>query len=126
VQPLHRLRRTLRAHYERRRAHFGLESPQFLDEDLKKLVGREGHRRDRPAAASLLRRIGPEARREVARYTGEYQYVIGNVVRDMIRRSRELRLRVQRPVREVEEDFRVLLTKQTMEYIHSGRHRVAI
>jgi hypothetical protein len=126
AQPVSRLKRTLRQHYDRRRAHFGLESPEFLDEDLKKLVGRDGHRRDRPTAAAVLRRIGPSACREVARYTGEYQYVIGNVVRDMIRRSRELGLRVQRPLREVEEDFRVLLTKQTMDYIHSGRHRVAI
>jgi hypothetical protein len=126
VTPLNKMRRTLRKHYENRRAHFGLETPEFLDEDLKKLVGRDGARQDRPAASTVLRRIGPQACREVAKYTGEYQYVIGNVVRDMIRRSRELRLRVQRPLREVEEDFRVLLTKQTMDYIHSGRHRVAI
>lgn len=126
VMPVQRLRRTLRSHYEKRRAHFGLESPQFLDEDLLKLLGRDRSKRDRPLAATLLRKMGPEACSEVARYTGEYQYVISTVVRDMIRRARELGLRVQRPVREVEEDFRVLLTKQTMEYIHSGRHRVAI
>lgn len=125
-QPIQRNQQTLRMHYEKRRAHFQLESPTFLDEDLAKLVGREGSTKNRPAAATVLREMGPEVSQEVARFTGEYRYVVHSVIRDMIRRSRELKLRVRRPRREVEEDLRVLLTKQTKQYIRSGRHRVAI
>ena len=37
VEPLHSLRKTLRAHYERKRRHYGVEHPHFYDRDLRKL-----------------------------------------------------------------------------------------
>jgi hypothetical protein len=73
-----------------------------------------------------LRRIGPALRREVARWTGEYQYTINQVLSDMIRRCGELDLRVDRPHSEIERDVLILLTMQTMNYLHDGHHRVAL
>ena len=37
VEPLHSLRKTLRAHYERKRRHYGVDHPHFYDRDLRKL-----------------------------------------------------------------------------------------
>ena len=37
VEPLQALRKTLRAHYERKRRHYGAEHPHFYDRDLRKL-----------------------------------------------------------------------------------------
>jgi hypothetical protein len=62
----------------------------------------------------------------VARWTNEYQYTIDQVLGDMIARSRELGLRLATTPEQAKREFAVLLTVQTMNYLHSGRHRVAL
>jgi hypothetical protein len=44
----------------------------------------------------------------------------------MIRRCDELDLRLKYPEARTKLDFTILLTVQTMNYLHSGRHRVAL
>jgi hypothetical protein len=77
-------------------------------------------------AAHFLARNRKDVRRRVAAWTGEYQYTIDQVLEDMITRCRELNLRLSRPEDLTKLDFIVLLTVQTMNYLHSGRHRVAL
>ena len=62
----------------------------------------------------------------MAKWTGEYQYTIDRLLEDMMRRCRELDLHVAGPGDQVRLEFTVLLTLQTMNYLHSGRHRVAL
>ena len=66
------------------------------------------------------------ARRIVASWTGIYQYTVDRVLEDMIERCRELKLRLAVPEEQARNEFTVLLTVQTMNYLHSGRHRVAL
>jgi hypothetical protein len=65
-------------------------------------------------------------RRLVAEWTGSYQYTIDRVIEDMITRSAELGLRLKYPEDRTKLDFTMLVTVQTMNYLHSGRHRVAL
>jgi len=44
----------------------------------------------------------------------------------MTRRAAELNLRLKTPEEDTKLDFIILLTVQTMNYLHSGRHRVAL
>ena len=44
----------------------------------------------------------------------------------MLKRANELNLRLTVPEEQAKMDFLVLLTVQTMNYLHSGRHRVAL
>ena len=44
----------------------------------------------------------------------------------MLKRANELNLRLKEPEERAKMDFLVLLTVQTMNYLHSGRHRVAL
>ena len=62
----------------------------------------------------------------VASWTGEYQYTIDQVIENMIRRANELNLRLKEPEDRSKLDFTVMLTVQTMNYLHSGFHRVAL
>jgi hypothetical protein len=62
----------------------------------------------------------------VARWTGIYQYTIDRVLEEMIARCRELDLRLTMPEERTRHELTVLLTVQTMNYLHSGRHRVAL
>ncbi|MFZ5863151.1 MAG: putative zinc-binding metallopeptidase [Nitrospirota bacterium] len=126
VDPLPTLTKTLREHYEARRAHYGLEHPHFYDQDLKRLFTADTVSHNGMRAAAFIARIRKEARRLVAEWTGAYQYTIDKVVESMITRCRELDLRVAGTPEEVKLDFLILLTVQTMNYLHSGRHRVAL
>ena len=77
-------------------------------------------------AARFISRIRRDVRRRVADWTGLYQYTVDKVIEDMIKRCHELGLRLARPEEEAKHEFTVLLTVQTMNYLHSGRHRVAL
>jgi hypothetical protein len=62
----------------------------------------------------------------VASYTDSYQYTIDQLLEKIIERCREQNLRLTEPEAETKADFMVFLTVQTMNYLHGGRHRVAL
>ena len=126
VEPIQSIRKTLRAHYDRKRRHYGLLHPHFYDRDLRKLFSDSPEFETHMKAARFIARIRREARRLVAEWTGEYQYTIDQVIEDMMKRANELTLRLREPEEQAKLDFIILLTVQTMNYLHSGRHRVAL
>jgi hypothetical protein len=127
VDPLTGLKKTLRQHYKVKREHYGYEYPNFYDRDLRRLFSTANDgTRGTMTAARFLGRIRKDVCRKVARWTGEYQYTIDRVFDDMIARCRELNLRLIQPEDPTKLEFTVLLTVQTMNYLHSGRHRVAL
>ncbi len=125
-RPLRSLKQTLREHYKAKRLHYMQEFPDFHDNDLRRLFSDDPKYRRRPSAARFLRQIKPELRRMVSRWTGEYQYTIEQVIDDIIDRCRELRLRLVRPAERTKLDTMVLVTVQTMNWLHDGNHRVAM
>jgi hypothetical protein len=126
VDPLRRLRHTLRRHYRRKRRHHGVEHPKFYDRELRRLFSDAPEFANNMTAAQFLGKIRRPVRRVVADWTGIYQYTIDKVLEDMITRCRELKLRLAVPEEQARYEFTVLLTVQTMNYLHSGRHRVAL
>jgi len=126
IDPLRRLNRTLRFHYRRKRRHHGLDHPAFYDRDLRRLFSDAPEDANHPTAAQFLGRIRRPVRKVVADWTGIYQYTIDKVLEDIIVRCRELKLRLKVPEDQALQEFTVLLTVQVMNYLHSGRHRVAL
>ena len=127
LAPLPSLKKTLRQHYDRKRAHYGYEYPNFYDRDLRRLFTEAAAApKGSPPATRFLGRIRKDVCRRVSRWTGEYRYTIDRVFEDVITRCRELNLRLVKPPEEATLEFTILLTVQTMNYLHSGRHRVAL
>jgi hypothetical protein len=126
VEALHTLKRTLRSHYLRKRRHYGVEHPHFYDRDLQRLFSVAPEHASNMKAARFIARVRREVRRRVAAWTGEYQYTIDQVLEDMIGRANELNLRLTTTEEQTKIDFVIMLTVQTMNYLHSGRHRVAL
>jgi hypothetical protein len=126
VLSLRTIRKTLGEHYEEKRARYGIDYPDFHDRDLRRLFSDAPEHARRPRAATFLRRIGPELRRVVGQWTGEYQYTINQVLEEMTERCRQLGLRLDRPEDQAKRDTLVMLTVQTMNYLHGGHHRVAL
>ncbi len=125
-EPLRQIKTTLREHYEEKRRRYGVDYPDFYDKDLGRLFAdaRSCPRGER--ASTFLRRVRPEVRELVSNWTGQYQYTIDLVLREMIERSRTLKLRVDRPEQKVKLDVAVMVSVQTMNYLHGGHHRIAL
>ena len=126
VDPLHRLKKTLGEHYRKKREHYGLDHPDFYDSDLLNLFSNSQEYAKNPSAARFVRKIRREVRSTVASFTDSYQYTIDQLIERIIDRCRELNLRLAESEEATKTDFMVFLTVQTMNYLHSGRHRVAL
>ncbi|PYR39356.1 MAG: hypothetical protein DMF93_14390 [Acidobacteria bacterium] len=126
VDPLERLKKTLGEHYKQKREHYGLDHPDFYESDLRNLFSDSPQYAKNMSAASFVRRIRREVRGTVASFTDSYQYTIDQLLSKIIDRCRELNLRLTEPEESTKIDFMVFLTVQTMNYLHSGRHRVAL
>jgi Putative zinc-binding metallo-peptidase len=126
VDPLPRIRKTLRTHYKQKREHYGLDHPDFYESDLRKLFSDAPAYAKRMSAARFVRQVRREVRATVASFTDSYQYTIDRLLEKIIERCRELNLRLTDDEEASKMDFLVFLTVQTMNYLHGGRHRVAL
>ncbi len=126
VDALRNLRNTLRQHYRKKRRYYGVDYPNFYDRDLRRLFSDAPDAAGNITAAQFLTRIRRPVRRIVASWTGIYQYTIDQVLEDMIARCKELKLRLAVPEEMARQEFTVLLTVQTMNYLHSGGHRLML
>ena len=125
--PLPSLKKTLRQHYDRKRAHYGYEYPNFYDRDLRRLFADSRRRRQGQPAGDALPRPDPQGRLPPRRALDRRVPVHHRPrLRGHDHRCRELNLRLAKPEDEARLEFTILLTVQTMNYLHSGRHRVAL
>jgi hypothetical protein len=126
IESIRENRRTLGEHYAEKRRRYRGDAPPIYDRELRRLFSNSPENAKRPSAAAFLRGIRVKLRRVVAHWTGQYQYVINQVLSEMIERCRELNLRLATPARQAERDALVMVTVQTMNYLHAGHHRVAL
>jgi len=126
VDPVRNIRITLDAYYADKRRRYAVDLPKFYDRELKRLFSDRPQDRNKPSAAGFLRRNRAELRRMVSRWTGQYQYTIDQILGDIIERCRELNLRMTRSERHARKEALVMVTAQTMNYLHAGHHRFAL
>ena len=113
---------TLREYYRRKKGHYEEEDGSVYDRDLRRLFTSGGGRARRPSASAFLRARRLELRRQVSTWTGQHSFVVDEVIRGMILRSRDLGLRLAYSERETGEGAAVLVTIHTMR-IERMRHR---
>ncbi len=126
VDPLRRIRTTLRDHYEWKRDRYAAGNPRFFDRDLRRLFSDDADHRSRPPASSFLRSNRVEIRERVALWTGADIYTIDLVIRDMIERCQQLGLRVHSPRRDANVDAMLMVSVQTMHNLHRGQYRITV
>jgi hypothetical protein len=126
MDPVRKLRKTLREHYMEKRRRYEVDHPHFYDRDLRRLFSDQPEHTRNPSAAVFLRHNRRQLRSDIAQWTGQYQYTIDQVLNEMIERCRDLRLRLRRSERQTRRDALVMITVQTVNFLHGGHHRVAI
>ena len=115
---LRTLKHTLREHYDKRRAHFPSGYSDQYDRDLLKVFSAAPEAKDNLTAAAFLRKHRKAIRERVARFTGEYQFTLDQVLKEMIGRCRELKLRVEASEDQAIIDFALMLTVHTVHTLH--------
>lgn len=123
---LSKLGMTLREYYAEKRERYLVSYPDIYDRDLRRLFSDDPKHRRAELASRFLRRNSTEIRKLVANWTGEYQFTLEQVLKDMIGRSRELKLRAAGPERRLKMEFAVLLTVKTMDFHYSRRNWFAV
>lgn len=124
--PLETITKTLREHYDEKRARYGVDFPDFYDRDLRRLFSDAAEHKTNLKASTFLRRHRSVLRRLVARWTGEFQYTIDQVLGDMISRTGEMDLHLCETPEETLLQAAVMLSVQTMNYLHGGHHRIVV
>jgi len=124
--PLRSLKITLREYYEEKHARYGTDYPAFYDQDLRRLFSEAPEHAKCPPASQFLRSTGARVRNRVADWTGVYAYTVDQILREMMGRCRDLKLRVHRPTDELRTELAILLTMQVTNYIHSSEFRLAL
>jgi hypothetical protein len=126
VETLARTSSTLREHYHRKRAHYAFEWPASYDRDLRRIFSNDPQHESSPSATSFLRRIRGKVRQTVAEGTGVHTYAVDQLIKQMMNRTTELKLRVANPVDTATQKVLVMLTVQIMNVIQTGYHRIAL
>jgi len=134
--PKHRSRRkpdslptlgmTLRQYYTEKQQQYVVSYPDIYDRDLRRLFSDDPSHTGRELASRFMRRNSSEIRALVSDGTGEYQFTLEQVLKDMIGRSRELKLRAAGPERRLKMEFAILLTARTMDFHYSRRNWFAL
>lgn len=117
---------TLREYYEDKRQQYSVSYPDIYDADLRRLFSSDPKHRRAELASRFLRRNRREIRQLVSNWTGEYQFTLDQVLKDMIGRSGELKLRAAGPERRLKMEFAILLTVKTMDFHYSRRNWFAL
>ncbi|HVT05176.1 MAG TPA: putative zinc-binding metallopeptidase [Thermoanaerobaculia bacterium] len=120
------LKMTLGQYYAEKREQYVISYPDIYDRDLRRLFSDDPSHERQQLASHFLRRNSGEIRRLVSNWTGEYQFTLDHVLKEMIGRSRELKLRAVGPERRLKIEFALLLTVKTMDFHYSRRNWFAL
>lgn len=93
IDPLHRLRQTLGAHYREKRARYLSDERDMYDASLHRLFSADAPSGS-PRATGLVRRARSQLREHFAGGDREEDYVVKLALRELANRCRELDLRV--------------------------------
>jgi hypothetical protein len=126
VAPISQLTSTLRAYYEEKRAFYAVDFPSTYDRELCRVFSTSPKYADRELASRFITRHAKAIRALVARWTGESEFTIDQLLRDMIGRSRVLKLRVPGPDDRVLLDFAGVLAVRSVHFLYRRRESIPL
>ncbi|MEO6447527.1 MAG: putative zinc-binding metallopeptidase [Gemmatimonadaceae bacterium] len=125
-EPVSAINTTLREYYAAKRASYSIRYPSTYDRELLRVFSDAPRHARRPLASQFIQTHRTEIRHTVARWTGEYEFTLDQLLREMIGRCRELKLRVAGPQRRVLLDFAGMLAVNTVHFLYSRRVSIAL
>lgn len=126
VAPVSQLTSTLRAYYEEKRAFYAVDFPSTYDRELCRVFSNSPKYADQELASRFISRHAKAIRALVARWTGESEFTIDQLLRDMIGRSRVLKLRVPGVAERVLMDFAGMLAVRSVHFLYRRRESIPL
>jgi hypothetical protein len=126
VAPISQLTSTLREYYEEKRALYAVDYPSTYDHELCRVFSNAPRHANRELAARFITRNAKEIRALVARWTGESEFTIDQLLQDMIARSRLLKLRVPGGEGQVLLDFAGMLAVRSVHFLYRRRESIPL
>jgi hypothetical protein len=126
VAPVSQLGSTLRAYYEEKRTFYGADFPSTYDRELCRVFSTSASFAHRELASRFITRHAKMIRALVARWTGESEFTIDQLLHDMIGRSRLLKLRVPGPDERVLLDFAGMLAVRSVHFLYRRRESIPL
>jgi len=126
VAPISELTTTLREYYDEKRAFYAVDYPSTYDHELCRVFSNAPRHANRELAARFITRNAKEIRALVARWTGESEFTIDQLLQDMIARSRRLKLRVPGGEGQVLLDFAGMLAVRSVHFLYRRRESIPL
>ena len=127
VEPLQKITRTLREHYEGKQRKYLFARPaEVYDRDLHRIFYPLRGNEKYPTAVQFLRAAQRELCQSVAEGAGVHAYAVDQVFEHVVARCKELRLRARPPRDLVKRRVLVMLAVQTMKGVYTGYHRIPL
>jgi len=126
VAPISELTVTLREYYDEKRAFYAVDYPSTYDHELCRVFSNAPRHANRELAARFITRNAKEIRGLVARWTGESEFTIDQLLQDMIARSRLLKLRVPGGEGQVLLDFAGMLAVRSVHFLYRRRESIPL
>jgi len=126
VAPISQLSSTLRAYYDEKRAFYAVDFASTYDRELCRVFSTSPKYATRELASRFITRRAKAIRALVARWTGESEFTIDQLLHDMIGRSRLLKLRVPGPDERVLLDFAGMLAVRSVHFLYRRRESIPL
>ena len=118
------LRVQLKNYYKKKRHFWAEEFPDFYDEFLRKnFVEPSSEQKKFPRAADMIRKHRSSILNSISKYSGEKKYVVNDLLKDIQKRSRELKLIVTEDEALITLKLSAYITSLIMNYLYTGRFR---
>ena len=119
-----KLKITLKNFYRRKQLLRAEDFPDFHDDNLMKIFSLSDETiKGLPAANELLRKNRRRILNDIAFWTGEKKYVINDLLKDIVKRSRELKLIAKDNEQIILMNLTAYITTLIMNYLYTGWYR---
>lgn len=119
-------RKKLKTYYKEKRESMALDRPFTMGPLIRKLFSDDKKYKKRKMAFKFILEEKKLISKKVAKWTGQYQYTVDLMLLDLIRFSKEKKLRLMYSEKETRMDLVGMLTAQTANYISSGNHKIPL
>jgi hypothetical protein len=119
-----RSRRTLAKHYAAKRKLYAEDFPDFHDEDLRRIFGKQDVGSE--TAAAVLKRLRKPLLTAIVHWTHQRKYTVDMLIRRLIERCRELNLRAPNDREQLTLELASYLAAMVTNYLHTGRFKGSV
>lgn len=120
------IKSSLKNYYQKKMNRYQLDGPPFYAGDLYKIFSPDEKYQKNLKATKFIKTHRKDICKQVSRWTSQYQYTVNEILNDVIDFCQENKLYLKASAQKTKIDFIGMLTAQTMNYLLSGQHRIAM